>query len=286
MYDPYEEYGGHYVYYDNFGFRVPTKTSSTTQKASEEKAIIFLGDSFTLGKQLPYNQLFVSLVSEELNLASLNFGVSSYSPLLYELQTQNIVSQFDADVVILQIYSNDFRGDKSYLEDAVFDGNTIIGIDGGENNLLVKIVRYSYLARLIRKSQLLLQTILSNPNDTVQMSSSAFDFEQNVTDEQMQNTVQIIKRIHTNLTEQGKKLYVFLIPSRSLSLANECCSNDVLYSRLYSELAKIHVDTIDMKSFFEQINNQHELFFQQNIHLTASGHRVLASSIVSQLKNN
>ena len=55
MYDPYEENGGHYVYYDNLGFREHTKTSSTTQKASEEKAIIFLGDSFTLGNQTPYS---------------------------------------------------------------------------------------------------------------------------------------------------------------------------------------------------------------------------------------
>jgi lysophospholipase L1-like esterase len=283
MHDPNGEYGGYHVYYDNLGFRVRGEGSQTNELANEDKAIIFLGDSFTEGNQVRYNETFASLVSERLGLPSVNFGVSSYSPLIYELQVKNVVSQFNADVVVMQIYSNDFAGDESYLEDAVFDNNAIIGIDGGENNAIVSIARNSYLARFLRKSQLLLKTIIANTNNTVEMASSAFDYEQGVTDEQLLNTVNIIQRIQSHLAEQDKKLFVFLIPSKSLSLADECCSDDDLYSRFYSAFDEAHVDTIDVQPFFEQSDNQRELFFLKDIHLTSSGHRVIASSIAAHL---
>jgi len=283
--DPNGEYGGFHVYYNDLGFRVPDEASQKNELANEEKTIIFMGDSFTEGNQVPYNETFVSLVSEGLGLPSVNFGVSSYSPLIYELQTKNVVSQFNADVVVLQIFSNDFGTDESYFEYAVFENKEITGIDGGEENKLVILARNSYLLRFIRKSQLLLQMILSKPNNNVETSSRAFDYEQNVTEKQIQSTVQIIRRIQTHLTEQGKKLYVFLIPSKSLSLDKECCFDDALYTKFYSALEEIDVDTIDVKSSFQQVNNQNELFFPIDIHLTSFGHRVIANSIVEHLSN-
>ena len=153
-----------------------------------------------------------------------------------------------------------------------------------KNNELIKLARKSFLARLLRKSQLLLQTVLSKPNKNVEISSRAFDYEQNVTEEQLLNTVKIIKRIQTHLTSQGKKLYVFLIPSKYLSHVNECCVNDALYKRFYSSLAKNEVVTIDVKSAFEKSNNQKKLFYHTDIHLTSLGHRVVAKSISAHLK--
>ena len=107
---------------------------------------------------------------------------------------------------------------------------------------------------------MLIKIIISNKNDTV-IPFRVFDIEQDVTDEKLKNTVNIIKRIQKHLAEQDKRLYVFLIPSKVLSQANECCSDDNLYSRFYSALTEARIDTIDVKSSFEQINNQRELFF-------------------------
>ncbi len=285
IHDPNGEYGGHHVFYDNLGFRVLNKLSQTSDLANKKNALIFLGDSFTEGNQVPYNETFVSLVGDHLKLSSFNFGVSSYSPLIYELQAQNIVPKFSADIVILQIFSNDFRDDQAYLKDAIFEGNKIVGIDGGKNNEFIKLVRKSFLARFLRKNQLLLQNILSKQNKNVKVSSRAFDYEQNVTDQQLLSTVEIIKRIQTHLTSQGKKLYVFLIPSKSLSLANKCCVNDTLYTRFYSSLTTNKIETIDVKATFEKFNNQDKLFYVHDIHLTTLGHKVVAESISAHLKS-
>lgn len=285
MHNPNGEYGGFHVYYDNLGFRVKDEASQTNELIDEEKAIIFMGDSFTEGNQVPYDETFVSLVSERLQVPSVNFGVSSYSPLMYELQIKNIVSQFNANTVVLQIYSNDFSDDRAYFKYAVLKNFEIIGIDGGENNVIVTFLRKSYLARFIRKNQLLLQEILTNPNDTNEVPYSAFDYEQGVTDEDLLNTVNILRRIDSYLDEKNKKLYVFLIPSKTLSMAEECCLRDNLYTRFYSALDEVEIDTIDVRSYFEQSNDQNELFFNKDIHLTSKGHMAVASSIVSYLSN-
>ena len=287
MHDPRAEYGGYNVYYDDLGFRVRDKSSQTLQLTNEENAIIFLGDSFTEGNQVTYDETFVALVGEDLRMPSLNFGVTSYSPLIYELQIENILSSFDANTVVLQVFSNDFASDEGYLENALVEEGKITGIDGGKNNYIISLARNSYLLRFLQKSQLLLRAILSNTNTNANASGpiSAFDVEQTVTEGQLQNTVQIIQRINISLIEQGKKLYVFLIPSKSLSSNNDCCDADVLFIRFYAELEEINVNTIDVRSSFENNDNQHKLFFEEDIHLTTLGHREIATSIVSHFKN-
>lgn len=282
-YDPNGEYGGYQVYYDDMGFRVSDDSSQTTQHRDLRETVIFLGDSFTEGKQVDYHETFVSLVSEQLQVPTINLGTSSYSPMIYALQVENIVSQFKADTVVLQIFSNDFGDDKNYLQHAVIEQDKIIGIDGGDNNILISIARNSFLIRFLRKSQLLIQTIFSSPEASSGMSASAFDYEQSVSDEELYSTVNIIQRIDSALAEQDKRLYVFLIPSKSLSLAQNCCNKDILYKRFYLALSESGIETIDVESFFEKRENQHELFFIKDIHLTSEGHQAVASSISDHL---
>ena len=279
MYDPDGEYGGYKVFYDELGRRVPSQRSQTTQFVNEGNAILFLGDSFTEGNQVPYDDTFVSLVGETLGSPTLNFGVSSYSPMIYQLQAKNVLPDFKGSTVVLQVYGNDFGHDEARLKRADFDGNELVGIDGGSNNALISLARESYFLRFVRKSQLLIQTILSNDLD------QAYDFERDVKDEQMANTVKIIKTIKSSLDAQGKRLVVFLIPSKSLSLLNNCCIEDVLYTKFYAALAEVNVETIDVKSTFENISIQSELFFERDMHLTSLGHRAIAESIASHISN-
>ena len=42
----------------------------------------------------------------------------------------------------------------------------------------------------------------------------------------------------------------------------------------------------NVKSFFEQGDNQRELFLMKDIHLTSEGHRVVASSIVDHFASD
>jgi lysophospholipase L1-like esterase len=66
---------------DQFGFRQNCDEKSLSTK---EKNIIIIGDSFTEGIGLNYEQTFGGMFSKKFNDKVLNMGVTSYSPVIYK----------------------------------------------------------------------------------------------------------------------------------------------------------------------------------------------------------
>ena len=93
IHDPHGEYGGHNIYYDEKGFRVENNNVNILKDSDNLDSIIFLGDSFTEAVQVPYKDTFASLTGLALGFPVINLGVSSYSPMLYKLQSKKILSQ-------------------------------------------------------------------------------------------------------------------------------------------------------------------------------------------------
>ena len=258
MYDPNGEYGGHDVYYDNLGFRTKNKSISILDHQNNVDSILFLGDSFTEAAQVAYEDTFVNLVESTLGIPTINLRCPLFS-IIYKLITKNIISKFSAKTVIMQIYTNDFRSDKNFFENAKFYNNEVIAVDGGENNFLISLLRKSYVARFLRKSQLIIQTILDEP--TIFSKQNVIEFEKTISPEHIKFTSKIIKDISTTLKNQNKQLYVFLIQSKYLSVQNLCCKDDQLYNKFYYELNRLNVETIDVAVYFETYHDQSKLFF-------------------------
>lgn len=197
MHDPYNnEYGGFNVYYDDLGFRVNNKASKTIKLSTEKNSIIFLGDSFTEGNQVPYDQTFVALVGLKQHVSFINMGVSGYSPLINKLLVENILPKFKGKTVILQAFSNDPREDDLLLDKAIFENDRLTKIDGGKDNIFINFARKSYFLRLLRKSQLLLKAISANQITNADSRASIFEVEQKMTNRQLKNTVKTIHEIN------------------------------------------------------------------------------------------
>tara|TARA_Y200000002_G_scaffold311542_1_gene268599 strand:+ start:362 stop:1408 length:1047 start_codon:yes stop_codon:yes gene_type:complete len=281
IHDPHGEYGGHNIYYDEKGFRVENNNVNILKDSDNLDSIIFLGDSFTEAVQVPYKDTFASLTGLALGFPVINLGVSSYSPMLYKLQSKKILSQFSGRTVIMQIYANDFRSDKSFFDSAIFENNELVAIDGGKNNFLIRLLRKSYVARYLRKSQLTIKAIVTGP--TFFSITNDIKFQNTVTDEHIKFTVKTIKEISEILNNQNKKLHVFMVPTKHLSVQNLCCKEDKLYNKFYNELFKHKISTIDMAYFFEKYEDQKRLFFDLDAHFTKEGNKLVASAIVSFL---
>jgi hypothetical protein len=78
--------------------------------ASDKYRILFMGDSFTFGIGIPYEQTFVGRVAgllDERKIEVLNAAVISYSPKLYFLKTKYLIEQeklrFNEEYVYLDI---------------------------------------------------------------------------------------------------------------------------------------------------------------------------------------
>ena len=228
--DPNEEYGGHYVIYDINGHRTGTRHRMNIFNDDNSEAIVFLGDSFTEGHQVSYHKSFVGLLGERLNRATLNLGVSSYSPIIYLVQVKNIVKHLQASTVILQVYYNDFNSDRNLGKQAVNQNGVVIAIDG-ERNKLITLVRKLYLARLFSKARaIVLEKWRNTPKSMASElhNEPLFAQEQNVTIEDIKYTSGIIDEIRNELQKAQKDLFIFLIPSRAL-LKNLCAVRPIKY---------------------------------------------------------
>ena len=72
-----------------------------------------MGDGFTEANSVSWAQSFVGLIeSKNSNLSVRNFGVASYSPVIFLVQMNNEVKSFQPTDVVVQIFENDFNNIK------------------------------------------------------------------------------------------------------------------------------------------------------------------------------
>ena len=281
MHDPNGEYGGHMVFYDAFGLRTINATDDVDRTRLRSDAIIFLGDSFTEANQVNYEQSFVYLTGKEFSRPVLNFGVSSYSPLIYLIQAQHQLPSFAGSTVIIQLFSNDFYDDAAYERLAIYENGIIQGIDGGDPNWITKFLRQSYLLRFLRKAQLTIQTSLSRKSPiSKDIGETSFVFEQSIEPAAIDASVNVLKTIQSILDRQHKKMLVIMIPSKYLTKRNSCCNDDALYKTVKDKLRQSGITFIDVAEEFEQSVDQTKLFFGNDIHLTVAGHEAITNAIV------
>jgi hypothetical protein len=111
---------------NSLGFR--DRTARQVALRSEKARILFIGDSFTEGVGVPYEQSFVGRVDQALaprGVEVLGAGVASYSPIMYYRRVRHLFEDvglgFDALVVYLDI--GDIEDEVTYKLDT--DGNVV-----------------------------------------------------------------------------------------------------------------------------------------------------------------
>ena len=139
------------LFTNSLGFK--DKSSREVPLKSSNHRILFIGDSFTEGVMLNYDDTFVGLIDSALSkkkIEVLNAGRSSYSPIIYwrkiKYLIENVGLQFDEVVVYIDIsdasdealiyeLSDDINqivihkplsDGRSYLKNIIFENTTVI----------------------------------------------------------------------------------------------------------------------------------------------------------------
>ena len=286
VHDPAGEYGGHHIYLDHEGYRVPDPDIEVSTLAPSRK-LAFLGDSFTEGNELAWKDSFIGLIQKaNPSIAVRNFGVSSYSPMQYLAQARKELIDYKPTDVILQLYSNDFDSDWDYLEKANSKNlDELHSINGDGKKMLIALLRHSYLARLIRKIQLQIDFLIHAPAEPTPFPEEALYFDE-VALKKRQLTYAAVLKIRHEVNQQGANFYLMMIPNKGLAMKGQCCQTDRLYQEVanFAKENKIHM--IGLDKAFEDSKNQRTLFFPRDIHLTKDGNIELANSISQSLKLN
>ena len=97
------------IYTNSLGFK-DKKIREISKKTNKNKRVIFIGDSFTEGVSLNYEDTFVGIIDEILNknnIEVLNAGRGSYSPIIFYAKIKHLIDierlEFDEIIVLPDI---------------------------------------------------------------------------------------------------------------------------------------------------------------------------------------
>ena len=89
-------YGKKYFFVktDKNGFRINhLENEEKLKKSFREDKILFIGDSFTFGVGLNWEETFVGILNKDFNLNAINAGVNSHSPTVYKYKLRNYIKK-------------------------------------------------------------------------------------------------------------------------------------------------------------------------------------------------
>ena len=283
--DPAGEYGNFDVVYDEFRYRVSGEKIEKLLNG-EQRKIYFLGDSFTEAVQVGWADSFVGKIgSTHQKTYVRNMGVSSYSPLFYLIQLKTELANVRNADVVLQLYENDFDSDSGMRHKANSeDIRKIESINGEGASLIIQLLRYSYVARLVRKVQLQIAYLMNPSSQAVSFQKDREpDNHRKQSAEKREFSYKILNEIKEFCDTRLLKLHVMIIPNKTLARSNESGDQDWLHEEVKVFAKTNKISFIDLAKEFQKISNQKDLFFPVDIHLTIAGHDIVYRIIEEHL---
>ena len=223
---------------------------------------------------------------EKQNLVVRNFGVAGYSPYIYLVQLKNEVKLFQPTDVVVQILENDFYEDRKYSQRANSKRlSEVKSVSGGvsKKKTLVKILRYSYLARLLRKVQQKIMFKFLNP---VRDKSEDFllNEQSSITKTGKEKTYEAILLLKDLSKMINAQIFFFVVPNKELAMQNQCCESDSLANEFREFSESNNLNLIDLAEVFGKYPEQSKLFFEKDAHFTPLGHSITAKAISKNLR--
>ncbi len=163
---------------NNLGF----KDSEIRDVTFKKKNILFIGDSFTEGVGLKFEDSYVGLISEKIkknnqDIEILNAAVQSYSPAIYLSKIYHLLERESIPItdIIIMVSGGDFHDD--YFRYIDVDKNYIVIHEDPTNKYLIKLINFY-------KSQTLLYQFISRVTPIkkipILIKSTFFNDQQNL----------------------------------------------------------------------------------------------------------
>lgn len=277
VHDPAGEFGGHLMHYGSDGRRVRELPAAARVRVAPAR-VAFVGDSFVLGTQLGYDQTFVGLVQRKFpSIEMRNYGVSSYSPVLYALQWRETIKRFGPTHVFLLLYSNDVRGDADYAKNGVFDTHgELLAVARPPTPTWIVWSRKLYLIRLVRKVFLQQKFMWRQSGDAGVPVGGHLEEDPELSP----LTQRYLKHFASKVDHAGAKLLISAVPSKARLAGKGTAQRPEFASRVEAFCQAEGLPYLDLiKPFQEASRGDQPLYYDRDIHWTAKGMEVVASEL-------
>jgi len=281
-----DEWGGFEIQTDRFGNR-SLKGLCEFPAAGPKRHVLMLGDSFVEGFQVSDADSMAGQLQQQLcgaGVAVHNLGVSSYSPVLSEIQLREYQQQHPQGPVLLAggvvvhvLYDNDLDGDQGYSNQLQPDSNGEMVVSS-ETQLspLERLARVSYLARLLRRAQLTVSELGRRQEITTAQSPAAATSGDQCprTAAELEPTRTALRAIRDRVAAAGGRYLISAVPSDPRKAPHlESC-----FAQLAQELEVPYVPMAP-----ELLRQPEAFYFTHDMHLNPQGNCYAAGQLLQAL---
>jgi len=270
-------------------------------KGPGERRVVILGDSLVLSVQVDLAQTFAKHLERGLNAVEgggpwrvINAGVQGYGPVDEWLFYKHVVDALDPDLVLLMVFvGNDAveAFDKQTWIDA--DGPPAAATSDAAASLVRRVTRSSMVLQNVRLRWDLLQSAVEGPGAERPLTSYLASPPPDVI-----NGLAVSRRAFGLIAERaaarGARTGLVLMPARFqtddadyerlraiVAAGGDTLVRDAATERFRDALTPLALPMTDLLPALRAQPNRHELFFQENVHLTPRGHVVVGEALLT-----
>jgi hypothetical protein len=288
------------------GIRYPYHTNSLGFRDAEVRRvplspagrrIVLIGDSFTEGVGIPFEDTFAGIVARELGrrgIEVLNAAVLSYSPAIYYRKTEHLLEEeglrFDALVVFLDVSDIQDEALRYRLDerDRVVDVEPEPPLSNRER--VLRFVRLNSLtANVFSRARLALErTLLSDPRARLgaDAEEASWTWDARAFDawgrDGLARASANMDRLRALLERHGVALELVVYPWPDQILRGDLESRQVTFWRAWAEAN--HVSFLDLFPRFigrgNPVETVRRYYIPSDFHWNAAGHRLVADALL------
>jgi lysophospholipase L1-like esterase len=243
-----------------------------------------MGDSFTEGIQVPYEDTFAGLLASVSPCEVKNYGVSSYSPIFYAIQWREIVRRTSPTLVILQLYGNDVWTDEEFIARATRDAaGEPVALPDPSTSAAVELLRSLYAVRVAR----MVQQKISWRLEDYGAGGRAADLEREPNPDISELSSGLVQDLARDVVQSGSAFVLFAIPStRGSPISGEQAADADFSDKWKAWAENSGVRFVDMRAAFaREERGGPSPFFERDTHFNATGHAIVARTLCGELKD-
>ncbi len=289
--------------------------SVNLQKTDGRTRIAFIGDSFTFGQGVSYDQAYPALIGQLLNKQRipaeiLNASMVGSGPQWYYLRLKEMVKTYTPDIVVVGLYvGNDF-GDLRYFQTPTIDASGLplalttrheyVDTDGIRRptsipmRYRIPVLRNSHLFQMITTR--MYGDVFASETPSINADPCLLHLRCPDSTRDIEETVRLLTGMQRISMDMKSRLLVVLIPwelqlpRRILALSrinfyatdkSRHIVSDTLMPRLY----EAGISTLDLLSAFESYTGSEPVLYPQDRHWNAVGHTIAAEAIAPVLQS-
>lgn len=269
-------------------------------KLPNERRVVILGDSLVLSVQVDLDQTFARHLERGLNAQAegptwrvVNAGVQGYGPVDAWLFYKHVIDALEPDVVLMAVFvGNDAVEAYDKVAWIEADGPPAGSTTDVAATRLRRLVRSSMVLQNVRLRWDLLRSSVEGPGAERPLTSYLVTPPPDVV-----HGLEVSRRafglIAERAAQRGASAALLLMPARFqtddadfgrleaiVREAGDTLVRHAATDRFRDALAPLGLPMLDLLPVLQAEPNRHELFFQQNVHLTPRGHRVVGEALL------